>query len=310
MQDDDLITRIHALTSPLTPEPTGLKPCIDPLDDIRAVLFDVYGTLVISGCGDIGLTCKPLDGMQVRPNFFRQALSSIGLDISLLPDDFDGTVALNKIIATNHSVSRSQGVDYPEVDILAVWLALLSELNLAIPEHEIRCLAVEYEFRSNLVWPMPGLTKVIKAINEQGLVLGIVSNAQFYTPIMLNAFLGCDIAAGGFDPRCCAWSYQHLVGKPSTRIYEPALAALDHYHGIGPEQVLYVGNDLRNDIWPASQLGCHTALFAGDARSLRLRKEDTHLKNVHPDRVFTNLEHVMTSLWQEQGGSVSKPSSK
>jgi len=33
-------------------------------------------------------------------------------------------------------------------------------------------------------------------------------------------------------------------------------------------KTLYVGNDMLNDIWTATEAGCRTVLFAGDQRSL------------------------------------------
>jgi putative hydrolase of the HAD superfamily len=297
MQDDDLIRRIHALTSPLAPLPTAQAPSIEPLAGIRAVLFDIYGTLVISGCGDIGLTAKQATRARTnRDNPFRLALGSAEVDAGTLPDDFDGAAALLEVIGSHHARSRARGIDYPEVDILAVWEELLSELGISADARTTRRIAVEYEFRSNAVWPMPGLSRLIAELKQRGLVLGIVSNAQFYTPLMLAAFLDHDIATSGFDPRCCIWSYRHLVGKPSTQVYGAALAALHQHHDVSPEQVLYVGNDLRNDIWPASRLGCRTALFAGDARSLRLRQDDARLRDLWPNCVLTTLAQVTESL--------------
>ena len=291
MQHNEPIARIRRLTAPLAPLPTGRTPCVEPLDGIRAVLFDVYGTLVISGCGDIGLS----DTAAGRDHF-RAALDAAGIGADRLPAGFDGAAALVDVIGASHTRTREQGVDYPEVDILAVWETVLSRLDIETDARTLHRIAIEYEFRGNAVWPMPGLNEVIDALARQGLVLGIVSNAQFYTPLMLQAFLGRDIAAAGFDPRCCAWSYQHRVGKPSVRVYEPALMALRRDHGIDPRQVLYVGNDLRNDIWPASRLGCRTALFAGDARSLRLREDDARLRDVHPDRIVTALDQIAANL--------------
>jgi putative hydrolase of the HAD superfamily len=291
MHHDESIAQIRRLTAPLAPLPTGQTPCVEPMAGIRAVLFDVYGTLVISGCGDIGLT-----DTRAGRDHFRQALNAAGIYTDALPDGFDGAAALIEVIGQRHAGARGRGVDYPEVDILAIWDALLSSLDIKADERRRRRVAIEYEFRSNAVWPMPGLGDVIDALVQRELVLGIVSNAQFYTPLMLAAFLGHDIEAAGFDPRCCAWSYQHGVGKPSIRVFAPALAALHHDHGIEPEQVLYIGNDLRNDIWPASQLGCRTALFAGDARSLRLREHDPGLRNIRPDRVVTTLDQITSHL--------------
>jgi len=293
MQDDDLIRRMHGLTSPLAPLPTVQAPRIEPMQGIRALLFDVYGTLVISGCGDIGLTAKQAKAVRTNRNDpFRLALRSAGVDTNTLPDGFDGASALLDVIGASHARARARGVDHPEVDILAIWGALLTGLGIAGDACTIRRIAVEYEFRSNAVWPMPGLRRLIAELKRRGLALGIVSNAQFYTPLMLAAFLDQPIDTSGFDLRCCAWSYRQLVGKPSTRVYESALAALHQHHGVSPQQVLYIGNDLRNDIWPAGRLGCRTALFAGDARSLRLREDDARLRDVRPSCVLTKLAQI------------------
>ena len=52
--DREIIDRMRALCRPLLPEPSGERARLVPLPGIRAVLFDVYGTLLISGSGDIG----------------------------------------------------------------------------------------------------------------------------------------------------------------------------------------------------------------------------------------------------------------
>lgn len=289
--DAQLIARIRALTTPLAPLPTAVSPRVDPLTGIRAVLFDVYGTLVISGCGDIGLTAT--DDL---PKAFAEAWRAAELDSGALPEGFDAATTLKDKIQADHAASRAAGVDYPEVDIVAIWRRLLADLRISADDSRLRRLALEYELRTNPVWPMPGLAAVLATLAARGLVLGLVSNAQFYTPLMLEAFLGRPLAAAGLDPDCCLLSYREAVAKPSTAIYRPALDALQSGHGVAPEAVLYIGNDIRNDVQPAQALGCRTALFAGDARSLRLREDDPVLRRVVPDRVLTELEQLTTQL--------------
>jgi putative hydrolase of the HAD superfamily len=58
---------------------------------------------------------------------------------------------------------------------------------------------------------------------------------------------------------------------------------------IAPAKVVYVGNDMLNDIMPAKHAGFQTALFAGDKRSLRLRQDDSRCNGIIPDLVFTHL---------------------
>jgi putative hydrolase of the HAD superfamily len=292
--DPDLIVRIHALTRPLVPKPTAAAPVLAPVEDIRAVLFDVYGTLVISASGDIGLSGQQADNGDTDP--FRSALLAAGIDAATLTPETDGREELIEAIRVRHARARSRGTAFPEIDILEVWTDLLPRLGLGVSAADVRRMAVEYEFRVNAVWTMPDLDAQLAALRKRGVVLGIVSNAQFYTPLMLEAFLGAPIDGLGLDPACCAWSYRLGVAKPSRSIYREALSGLEARHGIKPAQVLYVGNDLRNDIWPAAAEGCRTVLFAGDARSLRLRADDPDLADVAPDRVVTELAQIDQAL--------------
>jgi putative hydrolase of the HAD superfamily len=288
--DQALIARIEAITSaltgPLQPRPTAMAPVLAPLGGMRALLFDVYGTLVISGCGDIGLTQG-----QGSDGPFQDAWSAAGLDLTAAPKA--GRSALRALILEDHAASHAAGIDHPEVDILAIWRRLLEQQGVTADEALLRRLAVEYELRSNPVWPMPELSGVLQRLAARGLVLGIVSNAQFYTPLMLQAFLGQPLQALGFDMDCCAWSYRERVAKPSPAVYRPALQGLRERHGIAPAEVLYIGNDMRNDVRPAQSLGCRTGLFAGDARSLRLRPDDPGMDRVQADLVVTALAQLL-----------------
>jgi putative hydrolase of the HAD superfamily len=126
--------------------------------------------------------------------------------------------------------------------------------------------------------------------------MGIVSNAQSYTPLLFQAFLDDPYTSLGFDERCCVWSYKELEGKPSANLYSILLNQLDSHHGIEREQCLYIGNDMRNDMWPAFDLGIRTALFAGDGRSLRLREDDPYCNDVVPDLVVTDLLQLLDCL--------------
>lgn len=278
----DLISRIKELSGPLQPRPTNAAPRIEPVPGIRAVLFDIYGTLVISASGDIGLA-----GERDEKSAFVAAREAAGIESGRTA----GPKMLRDAIRKAHSERKTAGVDHPEVDILSIWSTLLPTEADRLPR-----LSVEYECRVNPVWPMAGLAECLSELKRRGLVLGIVSNAQFYTPLMLEAFLGASLADLGFDPGCCAWSYRLLEAKPSTRIYQNALCSLKERHGIASDEVLYVGNDVRNDIWPASLTGCQTALFAGDARSLRLREDDPRCAHVQADRVVTDLRQITDSI--------------
>lgn len=279
---------LRSLCRPLEPIPTGQHPSLRKLRGIRAVLFDVYGTLFISGTGDIGAfseaTCE---------RALADALEAVGG--GPIGSVAEGADYYFEAIGNSHTQSRRSGIDYPEVDIVEIWRQVVQKLasrgllaRKTWTRAELERLAVEYEGRANPVWPMPGLKECLRTLSQRQLLLGIVSNAQFYTPELFPALLGGRPEAWGFAPDLQYYSYQFGRAKPGLELHTMAAEALGRRR-IQPAQAVYVGNDMLNDVFPASRLGFSTALFAGDARSLQRRLGDARLNGLLPDVVLTDL---------------------
>ena len=261
------------------------------LRGIRAVLFDVYGTLFISGSGEVGTSREAASEVALA-----RAMAAIG--IHPLGSLDQGVEHFFKAVARSHAESRKLGIDYPEVDIVEIWQEVLAGLSrrgvlepAACERADVARLAVEYEARVNPTWPMPGMKACLRALRRKQLVLGIISNAQFYTPELFPALLGDGAEAWGFDRDLQHYSYQHGFAKPGLELCGLAVDGLRDRR-IEPGQAVYVGNDLRNDVLPASAVGFHTALFAGDARSLRRHQDDPCLEGMLPQLVLTELRQL------------------
>ena len=278
----------------MDPIETGLNPRLERLSGLRAVVFDVYGTLFISDSWDISLADEGGHEEAVR-----EALGQSGFSIR------DHSVLISKRISETVKAAqdkrRAEDIAFPEVEIRHVWRDFLqiaiseSILSGEVTDQSIGKLAIRFECLTNPVWPMPELRETLSALNARGLLLGIVSNAQFYTPLLFEALLGNNLEELGFAADCCVWSYRELEAKPSVRLFNKMAQAIGG-RGIKPGQALYVGNDMQNDIRPASQAGFKTALFAGDRRSLRLHEEDEQLKNCRPDVILTRLNQIPDCL--------------
>lgn len=279
---------------PLAPLPTDMEAHLGKLEGIKAVLFDVYGTLFVSGSGDVG-TAAATDTAEA----LTQALVVSGFQGELEQAGQIGKDMLKAEILEWHKAGREAGADFPEVEITKVWKKIVDALRntetLKAPEadfDQIRRLALEYECRVNPVYPMPGCIELLRKLKERGVPLGIVSNAQFYTPLLFSAFFKQTVEDIGFDPDCCVWSYKELKAKPSEDLFPKAGKFLQKNHGIALSETVYVGNDMLNDIYTAQKAGCKTILFAGDQRSLRLRETDERCKDLKPDAVITNLSQM------------------
>ena len=267
---------IEKYLQPLTPLPTTLSPRGNLAHPIRCILFDIYGTLFISGSGDISLCTQKSSG----DHRIEQLLSKYGIKRS--PRQI--VEKLYQFIEVRHEELRRRGVDHPEVIIDKIWQQVLKIDDQAA----IRRFAVEFELITNPASPMPNLQTMLSDCRRKDHLMGIISNAQFYTPHLFTWFLNSEIENLGFDPGLLFYSYRFEVAKPSRKLFEMAAERLQA-KGVGPAAVLYIGNDMLNDIYPASAIGFQTALFAGDRRSLRLRTEDPRCKGLIPDLVLTDL---------------------
>ena len=292
-----LVELFRQLTSPFPPEATATQAHLpQPTTPVRALLFDVYGTLISSGVGDISLD-QSADQSELIHRLITEAgfLGDAAWDRSDLATDF------NQAITNDHTKTKATGHPYPEVDILEIWHTLIRQWNLRHPGPEnikalVEQLAVRYECAVNPVWPNEGFRDILNHAQAAGLPMGIVSNAQFYTPLMLEAFLDKPLAQAGFHPTLQVWSYQERRGKPDTALYDKIASVLAVQFDIHPSEVLFVGNDMLKDIWAASQAGFKGVLYAGDARSLRERSDDDRCRSLKPYATITSLTQIKELL--------------
>ncbi|MFO8049459.1 MAG: HAD family hydrolase [Desulfosudaceae bacterium] len=275
--------KITGPVSPLAPLATGLEPGGRLERPLRAILFDVYGTLFISASGDISTArSQPAVNRQVA-----DLLAETGREET--PTEL--YQQFREAIAAAHARRKEEGIDYPEVEIDRIWAKVLKLDDLA----EARKFALDFEMAVNPVYPMPHAAELLRQIRSIGLPAGIISNAQFYTPLIFEYFLDGLPEETWAAPDLVFYSYRHGYGKPSRYMFEKAVAALKDRQ-INPDQVLYLGNDQRNDIRPARACGFQTALFAGDARSLRLRETDQQDAGIQPNLIITDLAQLAPHL--------------
>jgi len=286
-----LIQLAASLLRSLAPEPAGVAPDLRPLDGIRAVLFDVYGTLLISAAGEPIESGRPRGAEAVGA-----ALDACGSALRSPPDAAEVDRILHGAVREAKRRRRAAGVPHPEIDILAVWSEVLdrcraSGLTAGDPSGvDLEKLALVHECVVNPVWLMPGAADTLAALRGRGRVLGIVSNAQFYTPVILHALLGADLGDLGVDDGCSAWSYRAGIGKPDPALFGLAAGGLRARHGIAPGDALFAGNHMAKDVAAAAAAGFRTCLFAGDAGSLRTKVRSG--APVRPDAVVTALDQV------------------
>lgn len=278
------VQQIRRHSRPLSVRKADIAPRIQRLAGLRAVIFDVYGTCFLSGSGDIGTAMSNPKAEALEESLREQGVE---MDPALAPEAME---RFYELIQHAHRAGRERGIAFPEVRILDIWEQWRREAGVAV---DVPRLAIDVECRLNPVWPMPGLIHTLEQLQAAGFQLGIVSNAQVFTPCLFPALTNHSLEALGFEPAHCVWSWRLQEAKPSVRLFEEALKS---FPDLRPEQCLYVGNDMRNDIAPAAAAGMRTALFAGDTRSLRLREGDPLVGDTRPDLVLHTLPSLLDAL--------------
>lgn len=283
---------------PLSPIPTELAPSLNNTNQppVKAVIFDIYGTLLISSSGDI-------DQATLNFDHLKEAMRAAGFKIDTCQPKLCSFLLeqLREKIADQHQILKEKGHPYPDVDIFEVWKNVFLE---AEKRGYLRLNGLEswsdlifiFEVLSNKVYPMPGMKEILHYLQEQEIPIGIVSNAQFYTPIIMNYLLTGNLSykqeIDGFHPDLCIYSFKELRAKPDTALFDKLKPTLMNKYHIQPGECVFIGNDMLKDVYTAHQSGLQTALFAGDQRSLRLRTDDPKVKGIKPDYIITELLQI------------------
>jgi putative hydrolase of the HAD superfamily len=293
-----LVDRIKVLAEPLSPITIDHATRLQKMSSIRCVAFDFYGTMFLSGVGDIGID---EDQEGESEEIFRESLEAAGFTVNDITAGTYGLQILENTLQRHKDKAKEQGIAYPEPEIREVWKDTLNDLaeesliSGTVDTASVSTFAVEFEFRINAVWPVPNLAKILTGLKQKGLELGIISNSQFYTPLAFEAIIGSSPEDFGFNKDLLVWSYKCRRKKPDTEFYAEFVNRIQQQH-IDPTEVLYVGNDITKDIKPAAYLGMHTALYAGDSRSIRHEESDLKQLSPAPDLVIDDLSQIERCL--------------
>lgn len=214
--------------------------------NIRAVIFDVYGTLLEVGA-------PPSDADARWQRLFEEMLDKP-------PPQFNRAefaVHTGQIIARRHAEARARGIQWPEIVWPAVVLETLPNLARLSPEKLDEFLVRQMQIGRTLRLA-DHAADCLRRMTDRRLLLGIASNAQAYTLRELEAALqGAGLSLPMFDPELRFWSFENGFSKPDPHVFRILTARLEA-RGISPAETLMVGDRLDNDIEPARAHGWQT----------------------------------------------------
>ena len=240
--------------------------------DIRAVAFDVNGTLV---------RILTQDGME-------QIFRSIAHFLTYQGIDLRRHQVRDLYFQIMKEQQQASPEEYPEFDAVAIWRSIieahLTDFTRALPPEELEqtplVLAQMYRGISRCRLHLYPHVREVLDVLRQHYPLAVVTDAQ-------SAYARGELHKVGlldyFDP--IVVSGDHGYRKPDRRLFQFALDGL----GVAAEHTLYVGNDMHRDIFGAREVGMTTVMFESDQGT------SVHLDCV-PDHRITDFRDLLKLL--------------
>jgi FMN phosphatase YigB (HAD superfamily) len=213
--------------------------------NIRAIIFDVYGTLLEVG------PAPP--GAEERWHSLHAEVFGCSSPMGLA----DFYAACDGAIARRHAEARARGISWPEVQWRSVVAEVLPALGRLASETQEDFLFRQMQASRSLRLG-DGASQALRALRERQTILGLASNAQAHTRRELGMALdSAGLSLAWFEPDLCFWSYQHGFSKPDPHVFRILTARLET-RGIAPSEILMVGDRPDNDLEPARAHGWQT----------------------------------------------------
>jgi putative hydrolase of the HAD superfamily len=240
--------------------------------DVRAVLFDVNGTL-IHILTDEG-----------REEIFRAA----GHFLTYQGIHLRRHEVRDLYVAILREQQRSSPLEHPEFDAPGIWRRIIedhaTDFTRDLPPQKLTWMPLFLAEMARGISrrhlrPYPFVPEMLDLLRVR-FPLALVTDAQ-------SAYARAELYRTGllhyFDP--VVISGDHGFRKPDPRLFQIALDAL----AVEARHAMYVGNDMHRDIHGAQQLGMSTVLYDSDQGS------KSHL-GVVPDHTITDYRDLLVIL--------------
>jgi FMN phosphatase YigB (HAD superfamily) len=297
----------RGLPWPAPPEVDKVKarPHLVRLPHVRAVIWNIYGTLLAISHGDLLFEHPDKFVMDVALDKTIQEFKMWGSMTRKpgQPADYLAQV-YSKLLAEQRTVQG--GADkHPEVLADRLWEAFIKKLLQKEYSFDAGFYGslnefsrkIAYFFHSSLQGTAGyrGAAQALRYIRESGLTQGLLANGQCFTLVQLERGLAQQdpslLLDQMIDPELRVLSSDLRARKPSERLFRQMLD-LVRQRKIMPDQVLHIGSRIAQDLMPARRVGMKVGLFARDRASLQATAEQLKEPASRPDVLLTKLSQI------------------
>jgi FMN phosphatase YigB (HAD superfamily) len=281
------------------------RPHLVQLANVRAVTWNLYGTLLAIAGGELYLDHPQPLLMEVALDKTIQEFKMWG---SMSRKPGQPSDYLRQVYADLLDQQRTLpgGTERcPEVVVDRLWETFIKRLLQKDYKFDAGFFGslnefsrkVAYFFHASLqgIAAYPGAVEALRQVRDYGLRQAVAGDGQCFSLMQLQRCLSQQDPSARLedliDTSACALSYEVRARLPSDKVLRHALATFAE-HDITPDQVLHVGSRVARDVVPARRLGMKTALFAGDKASLQATPEQLRDPASRPDVLLTELRQI------------------
>ncbi len=301
----------HDLVWPAPPEVDRIKaqPYLVRLPQVRAVVWNVYGTLLRIAGGELWFEHPQEFVMNVALDKTIQEFK-MWASMSRKPGQpADYMKQLYSSVLFEHRAVPGGTEKYPEVGSDRIWEALIKKLFQKDYKFDAGFFGSLNEFSRKVAYFFHASLQgtacykdaafALRHVAEQGVKQGLLADGQCFTRVQLQRGLAAQdkelVLDKVLDKDLTLLSYEVRGRKPSERLIRHAVNALEQ-KGLAPSEVLHVGTSIARDLVPARRVGMRTALFARDRASLQATAEQLKDPSSRPDVLLTKLSQVADVL--------------
>lgn len=289
--------------APPVPDPVKAKPSLGRIPGLKAIAWNVYGTLIAIPYGEL-LFEHPtalimdvaLDKTITEFKFWPAMSRKPGK-----PSDYMKAIYSQVLLELRSLAAQDR---YPEIVAEKIWETIVKNklrdytFNVgfygSLNEFARK---VAYYFHASLqgTAAQPEAATALRIGAAAHLEQALLGDGQVFTAVQLARGLKAQDATLNLDETVPGplriLSCDVKARKPSEALFRAGLAALAA-KGIKPAEVLHVGSKLARDIAPAKRFGLKTALYAGDRASLEATPEQLKDPAHRPDVLLTRLDQI------------------
>jgi FMN phosphatase YigB (HAD superfamily) len=291
--------------APPVPSPAKARPHLTPLEDVRCVLWNIYGTLLCIPGGELWFEHKNAFVMGLA---LEKIIQEFKMWASMSRHPGQPSEYLHEIykqVFVEQSHLPGGGERFPEILAENLWAEVVKKLCKKDYKFDVGFFGslnemskkLAYFFHSSLqgMSCYEGAAAAMQHIADKGLSQGLFGDGQCFTHVQLKRGIAAQNPDANTDSLLTEGlsflSCDFRARKPSERFVREVSVRLSR-EGIAPSQVLHVSSRVALDLLPARKLGMKTALFAGDRESLQATPELLKDPVSRPDVLLTELSQI------------------